>query len=172
MVLEGAAHEVLERLVPERTVAVVAREVRQGQVASFIDEGFTALLHYRASRPGALPDHATEQWPLLAEYFGPLSADVPALVELCAVVDTAATPVPGVAVRVEPAHREAYSRVTKAGLRFPAVLDVYAQLAGWVADRGHMVGSLVPREIYVADVRVAAPDDLVCDIAIPFVPAP
>jgi hypothetical protein len=74
--------------------------------------------------------------------------------------------VPGTASRSEPAHREAYTRITKAQVEFPQILSAYEAVDGWIRSEGRtMTGS--PREVYFADFAAAGPTDEVCDIAFP-----
>jgi hypothetical protein len=74
-------------------------------------------------------------------------------------------PVDG-AVRVEPAHREAYTRITKAQCAFPQILSAFDVVRLWAeSERVPVTGS--PREVYCADFSNAAPQDEVCDVAQP-----
>ena len=68
--------------------------------------------------------------------------------------------------RIEPAHREAYTRITKAQVEFPQILSAYEAVDGWIrSEQKSMTGS--PREVYFADWEAAGPNDEVCDIAFP-----
>jgi hypothetical protein len=69
-------------------------------------------------------------------------------------------------MRREPAHREAYVRITKAQVAFPQILSAYDAVSQWLHTHGlSAAGS--PREIYFADWGVAGPTDTVCDVAFP-----
>jgi hypothetical protein len=70
------------------------------------------------------------------------------------------------ATRTEPAHREAFTTITKAQVAYPQILSAYDAVEAWVKSGDHVVtGS--PREIYFADFDAAGPDDPVADIAFP-----
>jgi DNA-binding transcriptional MerR regulator len=61
-------------------------------------------------------------------------------------------------------HREAYTTITKAQVRFPDILSAYDAVETWVSQNGHTItGS--PREVYFGDFETAAPDDPCVDIA-------
>ncbi|MEU6179413.1 MerR family transcriptional regulator [Streptomyces coeruleorubidus] len=70
------------------------------------------------------------------------------------------------AVRVEPARRLAYTRITKAQVAHPQILAAFEAVEEWMAARG-----LAPagpcRELYFADWAAAGADDPVCDVAFP-----
>lgn len=70
------------------------------------------------------------------------------------------------AVRVEPARRLAYTRITKAQVAHPQILAAFEAVEEWMAGRG-----LEPagpcREVYFADWDAAGPEDPVCDVAFP-----
>ncbi|MGY1498629.1 MerR family transcriptional regulator [Streptomyces sp. QTS52] len=70
------------------------------------------------------------------------------------------------AVRVEPARRLAFTRITKAQVAHPQILAAFEAVERWLAGQG-----LEPagpcREVYFADWEAAGPDDAVCDIAFP-----
>jgi DNA-binding transcriptional MerR regulator len=70
------------------------------------------------------------------------------------------------AVRVEPAQRFAYTRITKAQVAHPQIIAAFEAVEGWIAGQGlEQAGPC--REIYFADWDAAGPDDAVCDVAFP-----
>ncbi|MGV4985517.1 MerR family transcriptional regulator [Streptomyces sp. NRAIS4] len=74
------------------------------------------------------------------------------------------------AVRVEPAARLAYTRITKAQVAHPQILAAFEAVEQWMAGEGlEMAGPC--REIYFADWDAAGPQDPVCDVAFPVVPS-
>ncbi|GAA5211258.1 MerR family transcriptional regulator [Streptomyces thinghirensis] len=69
-------------------------------------------------------------------------------------------------VRVEPARRLAYTRITKAQVAHPQILAAFEAVEEWVAAQGLTVAGPC-REVYFADWEAAGPEDPVCDIAFP-----
>jgi hypothetical protein len=69
-------------------------------------------------------------------------------------------------MRREPAHREAYVRITKAQVAYPQILSAYDAVAQWLGARG-LNSAGPPREVYFADFNAAGPTDEVCDVAFP-----
>jgi DNA-binding transcriptional MerR regulator len=70
------------------------------------------------------------------------------------------------AVRVEPAARLAYTRITKAQVAHPQILAAFGAVEQWMAGEGlRMAGPC--REIYFADWDAAGSGDPVCDVAFP-----
>lgn len=70
-------------------------------------------------------------------------------------------------VLIEPAGEEAYTRITKAQVRYPQILQAYDEVYSWLTEQ-NLMPRLAPREIYFTDFMSAGPDDEVCDIAVPF----
>ncbi|GGW28624.1 MerR family transcriptional regulator [Streptomyces lucensis JCM 4490] len=69
-------------------------------------------------------------------------------------------------VRVEPAARLAYTRITKAQVAHPQILTAFEAVEQWMAAEGlEMAGPC--REIYFADWDAAGAEDPVCDVAFP-----
>ncbi|MFJ9726163.1 MerR family transcriptional regulator [Streptomyces sp. NPDC101209] len=69
-------------------------------------------------------------------------------------------------VRVEPAQRLAYTRITKAQVAHPQILAAFEAVEQWIAAAGlEQAGPC--REVYFADWDAAGPEDEVCDIAFP-----
>ncbi|MER6182456.1 MerR family transcriptional regulator [Streptomyces sp. NPDC001652] len=69
-------------------------------------------------------------------------------------------------VRVEPAQRFAYTRITKAQVAHPQILAAFEAVEEWITSQG-LEQSGPCREIYFADWDAAGPDDAVCDVAFP-----
>lgn len=70
------------------------------------------------------------------------------------------------AVRVEPAGRLAYTRITKAQVAHPQILAAFEAVEAWMKERGLEYGGPC-REIYFADWEASGPEDPVCDVAFP-----
>jgi DNA-binding transcriptional MerR regulator len=69
-------------------------------------------------------------------------------------------------VRVEPAARLAYTRITKAQVAHPQILAAFEAVEQWMAGENlKMAGPC--REVYFADWEAAGPGDAVCDVAFP-----
>ncbi|MFF6781338.1 MerR family transcriptional regulator [Streptomyces sp. NPDC012510] len=69
-------------------------------------------------------------------------------------------------VRVEPAGRLVYTRITKAQVAHPQILAAFEAVERWIAERGLQVAGPC-REVYFADWDAAGPGDPVCDVAFP-----
>ncbi|MFI6699943.1 MerR family transcriptional regulator [Streptomyces sp. NPDC050509] len=69
-------------------------------------------------------------------------------------------------VRVDPARRLAYVRITKAQVAHPQILSAFEAVEEWIAGQGLSVGGPC-REVYFADWDAASASDEVCDIAFP-----
>ncbi|MFG2379665.1 MerR family transcriptional regulator [Streptomyces avermitilis] len=69
-------------------------------------------------------------------------------------------------VRVEPARRLAYTRITKAQVANPQIHAAFEAVEEWIAKRGLAYAGPC-REVYFADWDAAGPQDAVCDVAFP-----
>ncbi|CAL9489748.1 hypothetical protein SUDANB176_03221 [Streptomyces sp. enrichment culture] len=69
-------------------------------------------------------------------------------------------------VRVEPARRLAYARITKAQVAYPQILAAFEAVEEWMAARG-LTQAGPCRELYFADWDAAGAEDPVCDVAFP-----
>ncbi|MFJ8004294.1 MerR family transcriptional regulator [Streptomyces fagopyri] len=72
----------------------------------------------------------------------------------------------GVGVRVEPARRLAYARISKAQVAHPQIVAAFEAVEAWVRERGLLVDGPC-REVYFGDWDAAGPEDAVCDVAFP-----
>jgi effector-binding domain-containing protein len=148
-----------QRDVPEQVVLTEQRHVRAADLPDWIRAAGNRLVK-------AAADHGGVSGSCFVVYHGPVSEDSEVLVEMCAPIGADREQAKDSAVRHEPAHREAYVRVKKSQLAFPQIRAVYVALAKHLeAHRIEIVDS--PREVYLADVSAAGPDEDVCDVAFP-----
>ncbi|MEV6212657.1 MerR family transcriptional regulator [Kitasatospora sp. NPDC051914] len=99
-------------------------------------------------------------------YHGEVNEDSDGPVEVCVPIDPAHAGSVAHAHRTEPAHREAYTTISKAQVAYPQILSAYDAVFEWAHAEGRAVVSS-PREVYFADWATAAAGDPVCDIAVP-----
>ena len=69
-------------------------------------------------------------------------------------------------LRLEPAHTEAFTRITKGQVAFPGILEAYEAVEKWAAQNGRRPAG-APREVYFADWNAVQDDDPAADIALP-----
>ena len=151
-------YEVKQREVPEQVVLTEQRHLLQPALEEWIGSSMGRLVK-------AAQEHGGVSGAAFIVFHGEVNEDSDGPVESCVPIGVAQPP-SGVAARVEPAHREAYVRLTKAQVEFPQILSAYDAVAAWIKDNGHVVQDS-PREVYFADWDAADPDDEVCDIAFP-----
>lgn len=157
---KGTAMSAIEvREVPDQLVLTEQRHTTVDGLNPWIGEGFGRLMQ-AAEAAGGVTGAA------FVVYHGEVNEDSDGPVELC--VPVGAEPGPGVASRTEPAHREAFARIAKSQVEFPQILGAYEQVEQWILDNGNTKADS-PREVYFNDFMAAGPDDLVCDVAWPFV---
>ena len=151
------AFAVRTRDVPEQTVLTEQRNMLVADLSQWLTETIRRLAGLATARLGGAVG------PVFVIYHGEVNNDSDGPVEVC--VPVAAT---GGAdgLRSEPAHREAYARITRAQVEFPQILSAYDAVSQWITANGQsMSGS--PREVYFADFAAAMPGDEVVDVAFP-----
>lgn len=104
--------------------------------------------------------------PVLAIFHGEVNEDSDGPVEICAPISSDQPEPPDVPTRIEPAHREAYTRLRKGQVEFPQILSAYDAVEQWISTHGKTIGAS-PREVYFTDFMNAGPNDEVVDIAFP-----
>ncbi len=72
-----------------------------------------------------------------------------------------------IGIRVEPAHDEAFTTITKAQWDYPAILAAYDAVACSAEVTARPKGRLSCREVYLAEPDVIGDDEFICDIAFP-----
>jgi DNA-binding transcriptional MerR regulator len=147
------------RQIPDQQVAAIERRVLVGALPQFIGEAM-GLVYDALGQAGA------ETGIPLVVYHGEVNTDSDGPVEVCVpyVGDVKATG--EIRLRLEPGHTEAFTRITKAQVAFPGILEAYEAVEKWAADNDRpAIGS--PREVYFTDWDAAGDEDPACDIALP-----
>jgi DNA-binding transcriptional MerR regulator len=161
---EPAMKDISVRAIPERKVASVSRHVTVAEAEAFFASAFPRL---RAAWPCLT---GIEGVPYVV-YYGEVSEDSDGPVELCRPVagHTPEGPLagsPDIQVRVEPAHDEAYVRLTVAEASWPRMLPFADQLEAWGREHDRRPSAPL-RQVLFADLRTAGPDTLACDLSVP-----
>jgi DNA-binding transcriptional MerR regulator len=151
--------EVQQRDVPAQTVLTDQRHLLVDELPNWIGVTMGRLLQ-------SAQDYGGVAGPPLVIYHGEVNQDSDGPVEVCVPVGAAAPDSTDSAIRVEPAHNEAYVRVTKAQVEYPQILSAYDAVAQWIGSNGRTVAGS-PREVYFTDWNAAGPGDEVCDVAFP-----
>jgi DNA-binding transcriptional MerR regulator len=156
---ESPMYEVTVRDMPARSLLTAQRHVTDQEITAFTTE----LVMRLGGRAPGLPGIAGA--PFLI-YYGEVSADGDGPVEWCRPVPDDIADHYGLTLRVEPAHREAYVRLTAAQTDATHGALAGEVLEQWCAANGEKPAS-APRQIFIADLRTAAPGDPACDVAVP-----
>jgi effector-binding domain-containing protein len=148
-----------QRDVPEQLVLTEQRHVKAAELPDWIRAAGGRLTTAAAGHGGITG-------PAFIVYHGPLSADSESLVEVCMPIRNETGNGVDAAMRREPAHREAYVRITKSQVEFPDIQQVYRAIAKDLESKG-IETTDAPREVYFTDFYAAKPSDQVCDVAFP-----
>jgi len=156
-----AMFDIQQRDVPEQMVLTEQRHLTVGGLPKWVGEAGSRLIK-TADEIGGVTG------PMLVVYHGEVNEDSDGPVEVCIPVNPTPEQATQVATRIEPAHREAYTRIKKSQVEFPQILSAYEAVEQWIHANGAEM-SAPPREVYFADFMAAGPDDEVCDIAFPVI---
>ena len=151
--------EIRERDVPEQVVLTEQRHVLVEELQRWLPEAMTRLTTSAQGYGGVAGA------PFVV-YHGEVNEDSDGPVEVCVPIGPAQEAATAAAMRREPAHREAYVRITKAQVDYPQILSAYDVVAEWIGTQGRSVAGS-PREVYFAGWDAAGPTDEVCDVAFP-----
>ncbi len=162
--LEGKGEtmfDVQTRDVPEQKVLTLQKNVYVKDLPGFIDRSHRSLYAYIAQSGASAGDTS------FVVYHGEVNEDSDGPVEVCVPFEGSLEPAGEMRLRLEPAHQEAYTRLMKAQVEFPGILEAYDAVHAWLAQNGEE-SSASPREVYFIAWDAAGPDDPACDIAFPF----
>ncbi|MER7759618.1 MerR family transcriptional regulator [Streptomyces sp. NPDC097619] len=156
-------YEILQREVPEQLVLTEQRHVTPEELPEWIGAAIGRLAPV-AEAHGGFFGHP------FVVYHGEVDEDGDGPVEVCVPVDPARAGTYPVPSRTEPAHTAAYTRITRAQVRYPQILSAYDAVHAWAAREGR-TATAAPREVYFADWATLTPTDPACDITVPVTPA-
>jgi DNA-binding transcriptional MerR regulator len=151
--------EIQQRDVPKHTVLTDRRHLLVDELPDWIAATMGRLLQSAEGYGGVVSA------PFVV-YHGEVNQDSDGPVEVCVPVGAAPQESTDSAIRSEPAHSEAYVRLTKAQVEYPQILSAYDAVAQWIGSNGRAVSGS-PREVYFTDWNAAGPGDEVCDVAFP-----
>ena len=152
-------YDVELRTIPERTVLSINRHVDARGVDAFFADAFAQL------RAGGTGIAGIAGVPFLV-FYGDVSDDSDGPIELCRPVADGATPTGDLQRRVEPAHDEAYIRLAKKEMGWPALLPACDALERWTKEHAREPAGPL-RQVLIADQRTASPETPVCDLSVP-----
>jgi DNA-binding transcriptional MerR regulator len=151
-------YEIRERDVAEQ---LVLTEQRHTTVV-----GLTEWLGDSLGRQHALAEQVGgAAGPSIVIYHGEVNEESDGPVEVCVPIEGTRGAIDA-PTRVEPEHCEAYTRIRKAQVVYPEILNAYDAVEQWIASNGRTPTG-PPREVYFADFMAAGPEDEVVDIAFP-----
>ncbi len=152
-------YEIQEREIPERLVLTEQRHTTVEGLTEWLGE--TIGRHWTTAESlGGVSG------PVFVIYHGQVDEDNDGPVEVCAPITPDGKDISHVATRIEPAHREAFTRIRKSQVEFPQILSAYDAVAHWIGKNGKTAHG-APREVYFTDFMNAGPNDEVVDIAFP-----
>lgn len=151
--------QVGSREVPDRLIASITQAVHQPELLGTMKH-LLAAIHDHLRRTGA--DHGDEHWVI---YHGPVSPDNDGPIEVCVPYAGTTTPTTQIGLRIESAHRLAYTPISRRQFDYPDILHAYDAVNAWITRWGSPAGS--SREIYD---KPWSETDPVADIARPYLP--
>jgi hypothetical protein len=147
------------RHVPAQRVMSAQRRLHVEQIPSFVAETYAAFAELLAG--------ASATGPLTLIFHGIVDADRDGPLEIVLGCPDGIAPTDAVGIRIEPAHDEAYTTITKAQWAYPAILAAYDAVAGSAVVASRPGQGLPCREVYLVDPNGVGEQDLVCDVAFP-----
>ncbi|MGI5243405.1 MerR family transcriptional regulator [Dactylosporangium sp. CA-139066] len=153
-------YSVQAREVPPQTVLTQQRHVRVQELPAWIAAALGRLVKAAAGHGDGMVG------PCFVIYHGEVNEESDGPVEICLPVAPDPHRALDAPTRIEPAHKEAYTRITKAQVGFPQILSAFDAVRVW-SEREGAPAAGSPQEVYFADFHSAAPHDPVCDVAQP-----
>ena len=150
--------DVKTRRVEGYKVATIARQIFQPELSTFIS-GSLAQIH---SQIEAQTANATK--PVWVIYYGSVTPDSASVVEVCVPYSGTLEPNENFAIKFEPAHEEAFVRLSKAEVEFPGILHAYDAVRGWMSSNNRTCSKLSSREVYFTDWDKTADHEPACDV--------
>ncbi|WP_405060656.1 MerR family transcriptional regulator [Kribbella sp. NBC_01505] len=160
-----APRPVLVRDVPATKIATIRTDTDQQYLVGVIVSRTSEIASYLRSVGAELTG---ESWVL---YHSAVTPEAEGTVEICLPFTGLVDPAGEIAIRVEPAHHEAYTTLTMDECAFPRVMLAYDLVIDW-ARAGGTPEAGSPREIYRPDCHLLPRDEPAVDIALPILVRP
>lgn len=151
--------EIQTREVPARRLMSIQRRLHGNQTDAFVRE---AKMLFRAQLGDTEPTG-----PFSLIFHGPVNDQADGPLEAVLGVPDEIQPTEQIGIRVEPAHAEAYTTITKRQWDYPAILAAYDAVACSPEAAARPGSQLSCREVYLAEPHAIGEDELICDIAFP-----
>jgi DNA-binding transcriptional MerR regulator len=148
------------RTTVDRTVACLQARVLQPDL---VDTMMRCVADLRDLLDRSRAERSEEFWVL---YHGVVSPDSDGPIEVCVPFAGVVEPEGDVAIRVERAHREAWTPITAEQCRYPEILHAYDAVARWIGEHG--VAEDPSRELYLVAWDGTPGPQHVADIAQPY----
>ncbi len=139
---EAPVHHVALRTTDEAVLLTTQRRLTAEELGSFIPDAARVLEEHLAA------SGATRAGALRVVYHGMVTADSDGPVEVAVPFTGTVRPTGELAVRRQPAGREAVTVLTRAEAEFPQLLDAYDAVARW-CDAAGLARSGSPAEVYL-----------------------
>ncbi|MFB7662352.1 MerR family transcriptional regulator [Kitasatospora sp. NPDC056138] len=152
-------YEIQHREVPDQLVLTERRSAGPQELPAWIPAATDRLTEAAAAYGGAVAA------PFVI-YHGEVDEDSDGPVEVCVPIDPSHAGTLAVPGRIEPAHHEVYTRITKAQVEYPQILSAYDALCAW-AERERVPFTGPGREVYFTDWAGTGDTEPACDIAFP-----
>jgi DNA-binding transcriptional MerR regulator len=162
--LEGKGERMFEiqtRELPEQKVLTIQRRVYVKDLPKFIGDAM-GQLYGHISGAGLEASAAN-----FVAFHGQVNEDSDGPVEVCVPFTGSLEPVGEMRIRLEPAHHEAFTRLTKAQVEFPSILEAYDAVSKYLKEQGKTMSDS-PREVYFTDWAKVKNDEPACDVAFPY----
>lgn len=157
---EDGMFDIKTRNVPERRVVTLTKAVFVNDLGAFIDAAHRDL-YGLVARSGAHAGDAS-----FVVYHGGVNEDSDGPVEVCVPFEGNVEARGDVRVRVEPAHTEVYTTLTKEQTEFPGILGAYDAVHAHT-ERHALRRLAPPREVYFVSASEIGDDEPFCDVAWP-----
>ncbi|MFC9691759.1 MerR family transcriptional regulator [Kribbella sp. NPDC056951] len=151
---------VLVRDVPATKVATIRTDTDQQFLVGAIVSATNEIMSYLGSVGASLTGHS---WVI---YHSAVTPEAEGTVEICVPFEGLVDPAGSIAIRVEPAHREAYCTITMDECSFPRIMLAYDLVSDWARSSGTPEAG-PPRELYLPDCHLLPRDEPAVDIALP-----
>jgi DNA-binding transcriptional MerR regulator len=156
---DNSMFEIATRHVPSRRVMSVQRRLHQPEIDGFVREVRTAFAEHL--------DGVESTGPFTLIFHGVVDAESDGPLEAVLGCPDDVQPSDVIGIHTEPAHDEAYTTITKAQWAYPAILAAYDAVACSPQVTSRPGPRLSCREVYHAEPRAIAEDEIICDIAFP-----